>query len=50
MRRLIEVQGDSPNEVEAAGNVPLHAAAFQNWVEGIELLLEKGAKVRKGGC
>lgn len=40
-------QGDSPNEVEAAGNVPLHAAAFENWVEGIELLLQLGAKVRE---
>lgn len=34
------------HEVEAAGNTPLHSAAFQGWVEGIELLLQMGAKVR----
>ncbi|KAF5839365.1 ankyrin repeat-containing domain protein [Dunaliella salina] len=44
VRRLVE-QGDSPNEVEAAGNTPLHAAAYQGWVEGIDLLLQLGAKV-----
>jgi len=43
--RLIK-QGDSPNEVEGAGNVPLHAAAYQGWVEGIILLLQLGAKVK----
>lgn len=45
VRRLVQ-QGDSPNEVEAAGNVPLHACAWQNWVEGIDLLIQLGAKVR----
>ncbi len=33
------------NEVEAAGNTPLHAAAYQDWPEGVELLVKLGAKV-----
>ncbi len=33
------------NEVEAAGNTPLHSAAYEGWVEGIELLLSLGAKI-----
>eukprot|EP00983_Pelagomonas_calceolata_P006264 207572-Pelagomonas_calceolata.AAC.3 len=49
VRRLVE-QGDSPNEVEAAGNTPLHAAAYQGWVEGIELLLQLGAKGPQRAC
>ncbi len=36
------------NEVEAAGNTPLHCAAYEGWLEGCELLLNLGAKVR--GC
>lgn len=32
------------NEVEAAGNTPLHFAAYQGWIEGAELLLSLGAK------
>ena len=33
------------NEVEAAGNTPLHNAAYEGWLEGVELLLSLGAKV-----
>ena len=33
------------NEVEAAGNTPLHNCAYIGWVEGAELLLSLGAKV-----
>ncbi len=33
------------NEVEAAGNTPLHSAAYEGWIEGAELLLSLGAKV-----
>lgn len=33
------------NEVEAAGNTPLHCCAYAGWVEGAELLLSLGAKV-----
>ena len=37
--------GENVNEVEAAGNTPLHAAAYEGWIEGAELLLSLGAKV-----
>lgn len=37
--------GDDVNEVEAAGNTPLHNCAYEGWVEGAELLLSLGAKV-----
>jgi hypothetical protein len=37
--------GVGVNEVEAAGNTPLHSAAYEGWVEGAELLLQLGAKV-----
>ncbi|KAK3244856.1 hypothetical protein CYMTET_45553 [Cymbomonas tetramitiformis] len=37
--------GDDVNEVEAAGNTPLHNAAYEGWVEGAELLLQLGAKI-----
>lgn len=33
------------NEVEAAGNTPLHNAAYEGWTEGIELLIGLGATV-----
>lgn len=33
------------NEVEAAGNTPLHCAAYEGWLEGCELLLSLGAKL-----
>ena len=36
--------GSDPNEVEAAGNTPLHSAAFEGWAEGVEALLRAGAK------
>ncbi len=45
IRQLILEQGHNVNEVEAAGNTPLHNAAFCGWGEGVELLLELGAKV-----
>lgn len=37
--------GEDVNEVEAAGNTPLHCAAYAGWEEGCELLLNLGAKV-----
>lgn len=37
--------GEDVNEVEAAGNTPLHNAAFYGWIEGAELLLNLGAKI-----
>lgn len=37
--------GESVNEVEAAGNTPLHSAAYEGWTEGIDLLVSMGAKV-----
>jgi hypothetical protein len=33
IRRLAEA-GEDVNEVEAAGNTPLHNAAFEGWLEG----------------
>lgn len=38
-------RGEDVNEVEAAGNTPLHNAAFEGWCEGVELLLNLGAKI-----
>ena len=32
------------NEVEGAGNTPLHNAAYEGWAEGVDLLIELGAK------
>jgi hypothetical protein len=37
--------GANVNEVEAAGNTPLHSAAFEGWLAGAQLLLQLGAKV-----
>ncbi len=37
--------GADVNEVEAAGNTPLHSAAFEGWLEGAQLLLQLGAKI-----
>lgn len=37
--------GENVNEVEAAGNTPLHNAAYEGWTEGIDLLISLGAKV-----
>jgi ankyrin repeat protein len=36
--------GEDVNEVEAAGNTPLHACAWGGWLEGARLLLQLGAK------
>ena len=36
--------GADPNEVEAAGNTPLHSAAFEGWADGVEALLRAGAR------
>ena len=41
----IAVDTKDANEVEAAGNSPLFNAAYDNWVEGIDLLVSLGAKV-----
>lgn len=37
--------GENVNEVEAAGNTPLHTAAYEGWIEGAQVLLSLGAKV-----
>jgi hypothetical protein len=51
VRRLATGGGaGAVNEVEAAGNTPLHAAAWQDWPEGVELLLQLGAKVTLARC
>ncbi|KAF6258440.1 hypothetical protein COO60DRAFT_1639124 [Scenedesmus sp. NREL 46B-D3] len=41
--RLVDAGADI-SEVEAAGNTPLHSAAYEGWSEGVELLLQLGAK------
>ena len=43
--KALIAEGHSVNEVEAAGNTPLHSAAYEGWAEGIELLLSLGAKI-----
>ena len=43
--RLVDSGECDVNEVEAAGNTPLHSAAFEGWSEGVELLLALGAAV-----
>ena len=42
--RLVDA-GEDVNEVEAAGNTPLHNCACEGWIEGAELLLGLGAKI-----
>jgi hypothetical protein len=42
---LLKDQNADINEVEGAGNTPLHNAAYDGWAEGIEMLVKKGAKV-----
>lgn len=37
--------GQDVNEVEGAGNTPLHFAAYEGWCQGIEMLVTKGAKI-----
>ena len=37
--------GQDINEVEGAGNTPLHFAAYEGWCQGIEMLVTKGAKI-----
>ena len=43
--RAAVAAGEGVMEVEAAGNTPLHSAAYEGWLEGAELLIELGAKV-----
>lgn len=45
VKKLLTEEGHDVNEVEGAGNTPLHNAAYDGWCEGIELLVELGAKV-----
>ena len=33
------------NEVEAAGNTPLHSCCYEGWIDGAKLLLDLGAKM-----
>lgn len=45
MRRLVSDKNSGPqaiNEVEAAGNTPLHNAAYVGWCTGAELLISAG--------
>ena len=44
IKKLVD-SGENVNEVEAAGNTPLHSAAYEGWLEGVELLLGLGAKI-----
>ena len=44
IRKAVE-DGHDVNEVEAAGNTPLHNCAYVGWIEGAELLINCGAKV-----
>ena len=44
IKKLIK-SGENVNEVEAAGNTPLHSAAYEGWLEGVEKLLSLGAKI-----
>lgn len=44
IKKLIK-SGENVNEVEAAGNTPLHSAAYEGWLEGVEVLLSLGAKI-----
>lgn len=44
IKKAIE-DGNDVNEVEAAGNTPLHNCAYVGWIEGAELLLSLGAKI-----
>ena len=37
--------GADPNKVEAAGNTPLHSAAYEGWAAGVRALVKAGAKV-----
>ena len=37
--------GHDPNEVESAGNTPLHMACWRGWTEGVEMLLDLGAQL-----
>jgi hypothetical protein len=48
LRALAPSDPAAITEVEAAGNTALHAAAYAGWVEGVQLLLELGAKVSDG--
>ncbi|KAF3927828.1 Ankyrin-2 [Dactylellina cionopaga] len=41
---LLEVFPDGVNEVDSSGNTPLHTAARDGCVEGVKVLLKKGAK------
>ncbi|PNW77453.1 hypothetical protein CHLRE_10g437250v5 [Chlamydomonas reinhardtii] len=45
VERLVVGEGLDVNEVEAAGNTPLHNAAWSGWEEGVQQLLRLGAKV-----
>jgi hypothetical protein len=47
LKDLAAAQPSAIREVEAAGNTVLHAAAYGGWVEGVKLLLELGAKVKR---
>ena len=44
IKKAVE-EGEDVNEVEGAGNTPIHAAAYEGWLEGIELLVSLGAKL-----
>lgn len=43
VRRAVR-EGWDINEREAHGNTPLHIAAYEGWIEGVQVLLKLGAK------
>ena len=46
LRALLDGGVEDVNEVEAAGNTPLHFAAYYGWADGVDILLQAGAKVK----
>ncbi|EWC46058.1 hypothetical protein DRE_04632 [Drechslerella stenobrocha 248] len=42
---LLEVFPDGVNEVDSAGNTPLHTAAKDGCLDGVKVLLKKGARI-----
>ena len=43
--RELCANGEDVNEVDGAGSTPIMCAAYEGWAEGVDLLVELGAKV-----